>query len=77
MLQSRVVFYPGSDCRDGLAFELFTHSHAVHCVIHADVGTDLDTASVPRAAGQDTADAAWADRKPIGRGSSEVSGTRG
>jgi hypothetical protein len=42
MLQSRVVFYPGSDCRDGLTFELFTHAHAAHCVIHADVGTDLD-----------------------------------
>jgi hypothetical protein len=42
MLQSRVVFYPGSHCRDGLSFSLFTHTHAAHCVIHADVGTDLD-----------------------------------
>jgi hypothetical protein len=42
LLQSRVVFYPGSDCRDGLAFESFTHAHAAHCMIHADVGTDLD-----------------------------------
>lgn len=49
MLQSRVVFYPGSHCRDGLAFELFTHTHAAHCVIHADVMTDLDAvvAAVP------------------------------
>jgi hypothetical protein len=42
MLQSRVVFYPGSGCRDGLSFSLFTHTHAAHCVIHADVDTDLD-----------------------------------
>jgi hypothetical protein len=53
MLQYRVVFYPGSDCRDGLAFELFTHAHTAHCVIHADVGTNLDdvVTAVPRIRG--------------------------
>ncbi len=42
LLQSRVVFYPGSGCCDGLAFETFAHAHAAHVVIHADVCTSLD-----------------------------------
>lgn len=36
MLQSRVVYYPGAGVNDGETFEVFTHPHAAHCVIHAD-----------------------------------------
>lgn len=37
MLKSRVVFYPGAGTDDGETFEVFTRSHAAHCVIHADL----------------------------------------
>lgn len=42
MLNSRIVYYPGSGCRDGSSFEAFTRAHAAHCVIHADCGTEID-----------------------------------
>ena len=37
MLKSRVVFYPGAGINDGETFEVFTRSHAAHCVIHVDL----------------------------------------
>lgn len=40
MLKSRVVFYPGAGINDGETFEVFTRSHAAHCVIHVDLNHD-------------------------------------
>ena len=45
MLGSRVVYYPGAGVNDGETFEVFTRSHAAHCVIHVDLSNSAQSVS--------------------------------